>query len=95
MDEDVMHEKITQAVKRYSKANPYSEISTGMQSSVDTEERRNRKDEEEHIVSLKKARFMNMVVCMKVPHQTVHHVFVGKPGHELHEKESGNEYENV
>jgi len=95
MDEDVMHEKITQAVKRYSKANPHSEIATRVQSSVDTEERWNCKDEEEHIVSFKKAGFMNMVIGMEVPHQTMHHVFVGEPSHEFHEKEGGNEYENV
>jgi hypothetical protein len=47
------------------------------------------KNDKENIISLKNMGVFGLVmVCVKIPHKTVHHIFVGEPSNAFHEQKN-------
>ena len=91
VDENVVNQKIGQAVRGNPRADPHAKVTSRHGPRDETPRARNGENQKERIVFLKKARFMNVVVGMKKPHDAMHEVFVGKPRHTLHSDESADD----
>jgi tetrahydromethanopterin S-methyltransferase subunit A len=95
VDKDFVHKKITESVSRDPKAYPKAPIVASHHAKHGKEPGRDGKNQEEDVVFFKKARFMLVVITVKIPAKTVHDVFVGKPGHKLHEAEGGQKNKDI
>jgi hypothetical protein len=94
MNDDIVHQKITQPVNRNTYAHIKSEVVIHDTGDVAVSAGYS-KDEEEGIVLFKKTGFNLMVIFVQVPQKTVHHKLMGKPCHEFHEEESGYDDDNI
>ena len=95
MNEDIVHEKVGDAIDGNTQAYKSAPIVPVHHSKHDEQPTWNGKNQKEHIVFFKEPRSMLMVVSVKIPTQTMHHVFVHRPSHEFHEQESGNNDEEL
>ena len=75
MNEDVVHNEVSQAIKGNAYTNPKSCIRSSS-ASVKAVGTRYRENDEKGIVLFKEAWTMRMMVLMKIPHGSVHQVFV-------------------
>jgi len=90
VDNDVVHDKITQAVSKNSQANEKSVIETGFCPKIKQEDAGNGKNHEKQIVALKNMGVFRLVmVFVQIPQKTVHHKFMSAPSPACHEKISG------
>jgi hypothetical protein len=92
VDDDVVHQEISQAVYGNAGSNPKTKIVV-YASGYETICAGHSKYEEEGIVFFKKTFMALMVISVQDPQESVHHVLVGEPSHELHKKEGGD-YDN-
>ncbi len=90
-----MHQEVTKTVECYSKSNIKSEV-VGIDSAEKNAQKTwDRKNQKEHVIFFKETRLVLMVVFVEIPHQSMHDVFMRKPGHEFHEEECANYQEYV
>ena len=90
-----MYQEIGSSVQGDSETNGCHPVHLVLQTQHDAEPAGDGKNEEEGIVFLKKARPFLVMVFMKVPKKTVHHIPVRHPGNAFHhdERKQYNEYE--
>lgn len=90
-----MDQEITNAINGNTKTNVYRNTRTVHHSEHNAQPTRNGENEEENVIFFEKAGFGNVMVFVEFPHQTMHHIFVSKPSHQLHNEERSDEYENI
>ena len=88
-----MNEKISQAIRRNSGANPNTKVTSCHGSRNDAACTRYSENQKEGVVFFKKTRLTDMVVFMKIPHQSMHEVLVCEPRYTLHNQEGCNHNE--
>ena len=86
MDEDVVNQEIGQTIQRDARPNPKPKVlvQTPGDEAVGAGDGEN---EKERVVFLEEARTVGVVICVEVPHRTVHQVFVGRLCHAFHDEE--------
>jgi hypothetical protein len=89
VNQDIVNHEITESVKCDSEANKEQVIHSALHAKVEKYDAGQRKNHKENIISFENIGVLRLVMIrMKVPHQTVHNVFMCKPGHTFHEKEN-------
>jgi hypothetical protein len=87
VNDDIVYQKIGEAVQGYAKANGRHPIDALLQTQHDAKPTGNGKNEEEGVVFFEGMALRIVVVFVQVPQKTVHHVFVRSPGNGFHENE--------
>lgn len=87
---DIMYEKICKTISGNTESNPNGDIISIHHAKHYTEPGRNGINEKKHIVTFKKAGFLYMMICMKIPHESMHYESVRSPGHEFHDNKRRN-----
>jgi hypothetical protein len=88
VDEDVMHQEITQPIGGNACSNPKTEVTVNAarHKAPSTGHGENQK---EGIVLLEKSGFVLMMIPVEIPHGAMHEVFVSTPSHPFHGAECG------
>ena len=89
VNEHIMNQKVGNAVKQDAKANGDTPNIGIHHSQHDAQPTWNGVNQKENIIALKHFLMRDVVVLMKVPHETMHHKSMRGPGHELHDEKSG------
>lgn len=84
VDENIVHQKICGPVHGNSCAYTYHEIMLVHQPQHNTQPAGNGKDQKEKIVLFEKTLPGLVMVPVKIPHEPVHHKFMGAPGNAFH-----------
>jgi hypothetical protein len=87
VNDHFMYRYIGNSIKQNANAHIEPEIATGHDAELHIEPTRNGEDQGEKVVALKETVMRLMVIAVQGPAERVHHVFVRKPSHELHEPE--------
>jgi len=88
VDKDIVDKEIGHPVKQNAQSYEKPKVVSCLCSKQDEQKAGNCIDQKENIVSFEKTRLLHVVIFVKFPHESVHHIFVSEPGHELHGKES-------
>lgn len=89
MYQDIMNQKIADAVKSYAQTNEKKIIDSALDPIIKKDDAGNGKNDEENIVAFENMGIFGLVmVGMKIPHQSVHHVFMGEPGDTFHQQKN-------
>lgn len=89
MDEDIVHEKIGEAVDGDTESDVKTKIHFVHHAEINQDHTRYSEDQKEGIVLFEEAGFGLMMILVEIPAESMHHVFMGKPGHEFHDAEGG------
>lgn len=87
VDEDIVHQEICEPIDGDSESDVKAVIHTVSNTEKNQDHAGDGEDQEEGIVLFKESRFRLMMIFVEVPAESVHNVFMGKPGHILHERE--------
>jgi len=89
MNQDIVNHKITESVKCDSQSDEKQIIHSALYAKVEKNDAGKGKNHEENVISFENISVFRLVMIgMKIPHQTVHNVFMCEPGHAFHEKEN-------
>ena len=89
VNQNIVNHKITDSVKCDSKSNEKQMIHSALYPKIKKNDARYGKNDKENIVSFENISVLRLVMIgVKIPHKTVHYVFMCKPGHTLHAKEN-------
>jgi hypothetical protein len=84
-----MNHKIANAIKRDAASDEKQIIHSALNTKIKKYNTGNGKNDKENVVSLKGMFvFWLVVISVKIPHESVHNVFVGEPGHTFHEQKN-------
>lgn len=90
VNDDVVHDKITQSVGKNSQTDEEAVIKTGLCPKIKQQNTGNGKNHEKQIIALENMGVFRLVVIgVQIPQKTVHHVFVRQPSHAFHQQISG------
>ena len=88
-----MNEEVSQAIRRNPRANPNAKVTSCHGPRNDAARTRDSKNQEEGIVFFKKTRLVDVMILMKIPHQSMHEILVREPRYTLHNQEGCNHNE--
>jgi hypothetical protein len=89
MNQYIVNHKIAKTICGDSAGNEKQIIESTLNAKIKKCNARNSKNDKENIVALKSVFvFWLMVICVKIPHQSMHNVFVREPGDTFHEKKN-------
>src|SRR5688572_6102072 len=92
VNDHIVHHEISKAIGHYAKAYCLQPVHFAQCTEKNTKKARHREDDEEGIVLFKKTGLRLMMILVQVPEQTMHDVFMRKPGNAFHDNESANQY---
>lgn len=95
MNKHIVNKEIAGTVDHYANTHEKTPVEPGQGSGEDKYKRGHGKNEEEDIVFFKKTLLRAVVIFMKIPSQSMHYIFVRKPGHKLHKEESRDYYSDI
>ena len=85
MDESIMNQRVTNAIKKNAKTNPEAIIISPNASKNEKKHRRNCKHQEECVVLLDNVMLSIVVVLMQYPEKSMHYILMQAPGHKFHD----------
>jgi len=91
VNEDVVDQKVCSTVERDAGPDPHPKVTSSHGARDETPSTGHSKNQKERIVLFEESRFVDVVVFMEIPHQSVHEVFVRKPRHSFH-RDEGSEH---
>jgi len=84
-----MYHKVADSVKCYAAGDKKQIIESTLNTKIKKHNTWNGKNDKENIITLKSMFvFGLMMICVKIPHESVHNILVCKPGHTFHEQEN-------
>jgi hypothetical protein len=96
MYEHIVHQEVGQPIGQYTQAYSQAVIENLITPQHEISDTHRCVKNKKGIVTLKNTVVISFVVVrMQVPQETVHHIFVGGPGHTLHTCKNPNKYQNV
>jgi len=93
MDKDIVYQEISEPIRGNARPNPYPKITACHGSRDKTPRTGYCENQEKGIVFFKESRLMDVVIFVKIPHQPVHQVLVGKPRDAFHRYKRSNDNE--
>lgn len=89
VNQDIMNHKIAKSIEHNSESNEKQVIHTTLHAKIEKYDTWQSKNHEKYIISFKNISIFGlMVIGVKIPHQTVHHILMGQPGHTFHKKKN-------
>jgi len=89
MNQNIVNQKVTGTVKRNAASNKKQIIESALNTKVKQDDTRNRKNDKENIIALKSMLvFWLMMIGVKIPHKSVHYIFMRKPSNTFHEQKN-------
>ena len=96
VDEYVVNQEVSQAVKGDSQPYPEQVVETLLPSEVQRQDPGDGEDQEKEVIVLQKPlRFLLVMIFMQRPQESVHDVFVREPGDPLHQAEGAEYYQGI
>jgi hypothetical protein len=83
----IVHQKIGCAIGHDSEAYEKTKIESGLCTEKHEQKTRNGKNDKKEVIALEGLMLRIVVVIMEIPHESVHHVFMGTPRYPFHQDE--------